>query len=411
MSSTHVRLAVVGGRRGGSFNRVLSMLSHKIRLTAVCELNENMLKSWKEQFPDIKVYNRYEDLLEDGDVDAVFLATPLIIHAKQAVQALGAGKHVLSEVIAAHTLEDCWELVEAVERTGLTYMMAENYCYMRPNMMVWNMVQKGLFGQITHVEGAYLHDCRKLTHYEEGSLTWRGDLQRNYDGMDYPTHSLGPLAQWLGIGKEGGDQFDYMTTFTSTPASMQKYFLEHVGKDHPGSVHKDYWKQGDSAVTLIRTKNGVVITLRLDWVSSRPHNMTHYGLQGTTGAYLSPRCGKEDPLVWMEGLSPGLSEGLPGMELAEWVSLWNYEKKYEHPLWKNWMQIAQNAGHGGGDFFVIDEFADAILHRRPPAIDVYDAVLWSSVFPLSVQSVAQQGKAIAFPEFKKNVQNRMNSFS
>lgn len=402
MSSTIVRLAVVGGRRGGSFNRILSMLSDKIQLTAVCEINEGMLQSWEEQFPDVKTYKRYEDLLEDSDVDAVLLATPLVIHAQQAIQAMRAGKHVLSEVIAAHTLEDCWELVETVQQTGLTYMMAENYCYMRPNMMVWNMVQQGLFGQITHVEGAYLHDCRKLTHYEDGSLTWRGDLQRNYDGMNYPTHSLGPLAQWLGIGREGGDQFDYMTTFTSNTGSMKKYFLEHLGEDHMGVTQEDYWRQGDSAVTLIRTKNGVVITLRLDWVSSRPHNMTHYGLQGTKGAYLSPRHQKEDPLVWIENLSIGRSEGLPGQEKAEWQSLWDYAKSYEHPLWKQWMDTAQGAGHGGGDFFVIDEFVNAILEKRPPSIDVYDAVTWSSVFPLSVQSVVNQGKPVNFPDFRIN---------
>lgn len=398
MADQVIRLAVVGGRRGGNFNRVLSLLSRKVRLTAVCELNEQLLTSWKEQFPDIKTYGRYEDLLADPEVDAVLLATPLMIHARQSIQALRAGKHVLSEVIAAHTLEDCWELVETVEQTGLTYMMAENYCYMRPNMMVSNMVQHGVFGQITHVEAAYLHDCRKLTHFEDGSLTWRGGLQRDYDCMNYPTHSLGPLAQWLGIGKPGGDQFDYMTTFTTNAASMKKYYAEFVGKDHPGAKEEHYWRQGDSAVTLIRTRNGVVITLRLDWVSSRPHNMTHYGLQGTSGAYVAPRHDKEDHLVYIEGRSVRRSEGHDGD--AQWDSLWTYASEYEHPLWKKRMATAQGAGHGGGDFFVIDEFTDAILQQRRPAIDVYDAVTWSCVFPLSGESVAGGGKPVTFPDFR-----------
>lgn len=396
-----IHLAVVGGRRGKHFDRTLAVLADKVRLTAVCELNEQMLASWKESNPDVKTYINYNELLADPEIDAVLLATPLVIHARQAIDALKAGKHVLSEVIAAHTLEDCWQLIETVEQMGLTYMMAENYCYMRPNMMVGEMARKNAFGRITHVEGAYIHDCRSLTNFEDGSLTWRGELQRSYNGMNYPTHSLGPLAQWLDIGREGGDEFDYMTTFTSGSAAMRKYFQEHVDENHPGAVDKHYWKQGDSATTLIRTKNGVVITLRLDWVSARPHNMTHYGLQGTKGAYLSPRHGKEEPLVWIEGRSPGASEGLAGQAKAEWESLWTYADEYEHPLWRQWNDEARKAGHGGGDFFIIDEFAGAILENRRPAIDVYDAVLWSSVFPLSVQSVAEQGKPIYFPDFRK----------
>jgi predicted dehydrogenase len=394
-----VRLAVIGGRRGGSSIKGLHALADKIRLTAVCDINEAMLANWTEKNPELKAYTSYEKLLEDPDIDAVLLATPLFIHARQAIQALNAGKHVLSEVIAAHTLDDCWELVETVERTGLTYMLSENFCYMRPNMMVQNMIQNGVFGQITHVEGAYLHDVRKLTHYADGSLTWRGELHKQYNGMNYPTHSLGPLGKWLNIGREGGDQFDYMTTFTSANAALRKYYKEHVGENHPGAVDESFWKQGDSATTLIRTKKGTVITLRVDWVSGRPHNMSHYGLQGTHGAYLSGRYKEEDPLIWIEGRSPGYPEGLPDRPHAKWESLWNFADEYEHPLWKTWMETAKTTGHGGGDFFTILEFADAVLENRRPAIDVYDAVNWSCVFPLSMQSVAEQGKPISFPDF------------
>lgn len=393
-----VNIAVVGGRRGSSFNHALSVLSDRVALTAVCELREDMLDKWKEQFPGIRTYRDYDLLLEDPDVDAVLLATPLAMHAKQAVRALRAGKHVLSEVIAAHTLEDAWELVEAVEQTGLTYMMAENYCFMRPNMMIQNMVRQGVFGDITFLEGAYVHDCRKLTHYPDGELTWRGELQHSLNGMNYPTHSLGPLAKWIGINET--DAFDYMTTYTSRNGSLPKYFAEQFGESHPGA-QSDYWRQGDSAVTTIRTKNGVVISLRLDWVSGRPHNMTHYGLQGTSGAYLAARHDGEDPLVWIEGRSPGASGDAPGKVHAKWEPLSAYRDEYEHPLWRKWLSEAEKAGHGGGDFFVIDEFVGAIREKRRPAIDVYDAVLWSSVFPLSVESVGANGKAVRFPDFKK----------
>ncbi len=402
-SQKSIRLAVVGGRRGAAFKHALSALSGSITLVAVCELNEVMLNNWKEAYPEVRTFTDYQALLADPDIDAVLLATPLMIHARQAIQALRAGKHVLSEVIAAHTLEDAWELVEAVEQTGLTYMLAENYCYMRPNKMIENMVQNGVFGELTYAEGAYLHDCRKLTHYENGELTWRGKLQLEGNGMNYPTHSLGPIAQWVGLNR--GDELDYMSTYTTRTGSMPKYYRDHFGDTHPGAS-SNYWQQGDSSITTIRTKKGIVISLRVDWVSSRPHNMTQYGLQGTKGAYIAARHEHEDPLIWIEGRSPGFSTDLPGEKKAEWESLWTYKEEYEHPLWRRWMIEAEQAGHGGGDFFVIDEFVRSIQEQRSPAIDVYDAVAWSSIFPLSMQSVAGNGKPVSFPDFTKNRQGR-----
>jgi predicted dehydrogenase len=394
ITSNCVRLAVVGGGRGSTFSKVLGSLSGKAQLVAVCDHDEAALQLWKEGYPEVRAYNNYEQLLDDDQVDAVFLATPLFIHASQAIQALQAGKHVISEVIAITTLEEGWELIEAVEKSGLTYMMAENYCFMRPNMMIQHMVQHGLFGELVHVEGGYIHDIRNLTHYTDGKLTWRGNLLKNYNGNTYPTHSLGPVAKWLDLNRNGEDQFDSLSTFVSTSLAGQKYYKELFGEEHPGAG-SDHWQQGDSAVTMIRTKKGVLITLRYDVQSSRPHNMTHYALQGTKGAYLSSRHDKEQPLIWLDGESPGMSAD----GSAEWESLWKHADEWEHPLWKTWGSVAEQAGHGGGDFFVLHEFISAILEGKKPAIDVYDAVMWSSVFPLSVQSAAEGGKSVKFVDF------------
>ncbi|MFD0714487.1 Gfo/Idh/MocA family protein [Paenibacillus sp. GCM10027626] len=395
ISKKPIRLAVVGGNRGFSVQNALTVLPDLIELTAICDWNEQLLQKWKTQYPEIATYTDYNKLLEAPDVDAVLLATPLTVHAQQAIQALKAGKHVLSEVIAAHTLEDAWELVETVEKTKLTYMLAENYCYMRPNMMIKHMIQQDVFGPITFVEGAYIHDCRSLTHYPDGSLTWRGELNRDYNAMNYPTHSLGPLAQWLGINRT--DELEYMSTYSTRNGSVANHFREHFGDSHPGA-NPEYWKQGDCTVTTIRTKKGIVISLRLDWTSGRPHNMTHYGLQGHRGAYLSARTEDENPLIWLADRSPGSSPD----GSAQWEPLWNYAGQYDHPLWQRWLKEAEEAGHGGGDFFVIDEFARAIHEYRRPAIDVYDAVAWSSVFPLSAQSIAGNGATVQFPNFTKN---------
>lgn len=391
-----VRLAVVGGQRGASFRNILDSLSDRVELTAVCDLNLEVLKRWQEKYPGIITFTSYEQLLESPSVDAVLLATPMLIHATQAVQALKAGKHVLSEVIASHTDEDSWKLVEAVRETGLTYMMAENYGYTRENMMIQNMTRAGVFGEITYAECGYIHDVRPLLHHSDGSLTWRGEYVRDYNGSTYPTHSLGPVAQWLGINKEGGDEFDELVTFNSMSRSSANYFNEHFGAAHP-AAQPQYWSQGDTSTTLIRTKKGVLISLRVDLQSARPHNMVHYGLQGTKGAYMGPRHDGEDPLLWLEKDEEGSGDN----SHPKWKSLWNYKDKWEHSLWRQWSEQAISTGHGGGDFFVIEEFISAILDRRKPAIDVYDAVTWSSVYPLSVQSAASGGKPVKFVNFLK----------
>lgn len=197
-----IRFGIVGGRRGASFINAIAALSDKVMLTSVCDISEEVLSWWNEKLPGIRRYTSFERMLDEDDCDAVLIATPMDLHAAQAVKAMASGRHVLSEVPAAITLDECWELVETVEKTGLTYMLAENYCYMRPNMMILNMVQKGLFGDLTYAEGAYIHDCRQLCFYGDGQLTWRGFIHakdKHMNGNTYPTHSLGPVAQWLGI--------------------------------------------------------------------------------------------------------------------------------------------------------------------------------------------------------------------
>ncbi len=392
-------LAVVGGRRGRAFNASLDRLADKVQLRALCDPSEEVQDAWKEQFPQIAVYGDYNRLLEDPAIDAVYVATPVPLHAPQSLQALRAGKHVLAEVFAATTIDECWELVETVESTGLTYMMAENCCYMRPNLMVLNMVQRGLFGEVVHAEGAYLHDVRNLFVQSDGTLTWRGQMMHQWNRSFYPTHSLGPVAQWLGADRAGDDRFEVMTTLISHSASMHRYFRDQFGDDHPGA-EREYWRQGDSQVSVIRTQKGALVVLRIDVSSPRPVNGAHHVLQGTRGAYLSGRHPKEDPLVWLEGLSPGFSPPKEG-QAAQWEPLWQHADEYEHPLWRAGMQDAASSGHGGADYFVLREFAEAVLERRPPAVDVYDAVTWSCINPLSEVSAAKNGDPVPIPDFRR----------
>ncbi|HID06327.1 MAG TPA: Gfo/Idh/MocA family oxidoreductase [Armatimonadetes bacterium] len=386
-----LRLAIVGGGgRGKSFLIPMDALRDKVTPVAVFDPSEIVLEWWKEHRPDVRRFGRYEDLLEHSNADAVLITSPLIHHAPQAVQALNAGKHVLSEVVAGVTIEQCWELVEAVERTKLVYMLAENYCYMRSNMMVLNMVQQGVFGELTYAEGAYIHDCRALMLNSDGTLTWRGALRRMFKGNIYPTHSIGPVAQWFSINRPDGDRFVRTTTFVTKTAALPLYVKERFGAEHPGAK-PEFWVNGDSVTTIIETEKGALIVLRVDANSARPHNMTHYVLQGTTAAYISARHGDEENLIWIKGRTPGYS----------WESLMNYADEYEHPKWRKLGELAKGTGHGGGDLLVLNDFADAVLQGTPPPIDVYDAVTWSSLVPLSIESVNRGNIPVDVPNFKR----------
>jgi hypothetical protein len=168
----------------------------------------------------------------------------------------------------------------------------------------------------------------------------------------------------------------------------------------------------DSATTLIETEQGRVICLRKDSASPRPHNMALHSLQGTLGAYISGRFDGESPLVWIDGTSPGVSPhnfgyrdkarpaGLDDATGAEWQPLFDLSGKYEHPYWKQLGEEAIKAGHGGGDYFVMYDFARAVAGEIEPPVDVYDAVTWSSIFPISIENVKRNGEPLDIPNFR-----------
>lgn len=403
---------MVGGHRGRAYRRAFEALSTEVTLTAICDRSEAVLAEWERDHPDVRRFGRYEDLLEADACDAVFLATPIQAHFAQSVAALSAGKHVLVEVVAATTVEECWALVEAVSKSAvaahgkatpstarpLTYMMAENYCYSRPNMLVRHLVESGVFGRRTYAEGAYIHDTRNLLFTAAGELTWRGEIARDFNGNTYPTHSLGPVAQWLGCSgvreSEPEDRFTELVCYVTPETSRWRYAAERFGTDHP-AAQPGFFTMGDSSSTLLRTEGGAVVHLRRDAASQRPHNMTHYQLQGERASYLSPRYGGEDPLVWIQGRSPGEQIGS-----EKWQPLWEHADEFEHPRWREQGAVARESGHGGGDYFIVEDFVRAVVDGKRPAIDVYDAVTWSSVFPLSCESVARGGRPVAVPEFR-----------
>ena len=390
-SSAPLRCAVVGANRGQTFIQAAQRQADQIELVALCDTNPDALSAWQNE-DGVRCYTDYQDLLIDDLVDAICIATPVPLHARQAIAALNAGKHVISEVTAAYTIDECWDLVEAVERTGLTYMMAENYCYMRENLLLQNMVEQGVFGEITYASGAYLHDCRELMWNADGDLTWRGNLRGKYYGNTYPTHSLGPVSRWLGINKT--DRYTSTATWATASRSVGPYAARNL-PERPEYSAPEAFPGNDNAVTMLKTEKDILVEIRVYWASPRPHNIARHELQGTKASFTTQEPGGQS-LIWIEGRSAASDKGIAG----EWELASKYYEEFEHPLWRAHLEDAEKAGHGGGDFFVLREFTSAINEGRAPMIDVYDAVTWSCITPLSMQSIDNNNAAIAVPNFK-----------
>jgi predicted dehydrogenase len=285
----------------------------------------------------------------------------------QSIAALRRRKHVLSEVTAAVSLDQCTELVQAVKASEQIYMLAENYCYSKPNVLVRALAREGLFGELYYAEGAYIHDCHAIHYDAQGEPTWRTVWQVGRNGCTYGTHSLGPVLQWI------DDRLVSVTCLGS-------------------GTHTEPRHRMDDTVTMLgKTSRGSLVNVRVDMQSHRPHNMTHYVLQGTHGAYESGRRLGEPNLVWIEGRSPGRES---------WQDLAEYEAEFLPDPWRNLGREATSSGHGGGDFFVARDFALSILKGTPPPIDVYRALDFSVPGLVSETSIANGGVTVPVPDFR-----------
>jgi predicted dehydrogenase len=263
-------------------------------------------------------------------------------------------------------------------------MLLENYCYSQPVMQIGNMARKGVFGELTYAECAYIHDLRAMRFDAAGQLTWRGRSLADISGNLYPTHAAGPVCQWLGVNRS--DRLVSLVALASKAAATHEYAVAKFGKDHAAAGIQ--FRNGDTTNALIRTERGRLIQIRYDGSSPRPSGMGEYALQGTRGAYESA-FGLQK--VYLEGRSP---------EHA-WEPLEKYQREFEHPYWAERGEEARRAGHGGGDFFVISDFLAAIRGGASP-IDVVDAVTWSAIRPLSALSLERGGSAVEFPDFRQS---------
>ncbi|MHC4476668.1 MAG: Gfo/Idh/MocA family protein [Planctomycetota bacterium] len=386
-----VRIGIIGlGQRGPGHMRTMSRIEG-VEIKALCDLRPEKAVKAKERLEnsrhDPDIYAGSEDewkkLCERDDIDLVIVTTPWYMHTFMSVYAMNQGKHVATEVPAAGTIEECWQLVETAERTRKHLMMLENYCYMPFQLLTLNMARQGFFGEVVHGDCAY--NTSKMKNNFNKNLYWNMWWLRQYGsrkGNIYPTHGLGPVCQIMDINR--GDRMKFLVSVESKDfmmaakaeelASTDDFFKPFVGKDYRGNM----------STTIIRTAQGRTIMLQHDATSPSPHNLIH-GVYGTKGAALF------DPPP------PRISTGN-----HRWVSPEEYESikgKHTPNIFKKMGELAKRSGHGGSDLLIDWHLIDCLHNGLPLDQDVYDAAAWSSIVPLSEWSVKNNSNSIKIPDF------------
>ena len=390
----NVRIAIIGlGMRGSGAVRRLSYIEGAT-ITVLCDVvpknvehSQNILREMEK--PEAVVYtgpDDWKEVCKHKDVDLVYVCTHWDLHTPIAVLAMENGKHVAVEVPAALTVEECWQLVNTAEKTQRHCMMLENCNYDFFEMATLNMAQHGLFGEIVHVEGAYIHDLRWLNFDDTTGYwdMWRLKHNERFDGNLYPTHGLGPIAHILNIHR--GDKMDWLVSVSSNQFGMSEYACEHFGKDSDYST-RDY-KKGDMNTTIIKTHRGKTMMIQHDVTSPRPYSRIHM-VSGTKGfAQKWPRMGI--------ALEPNGHYWMPDDEMKELL------EEYKHPIVAEVGERAKEVGgHGGIDFIMDYRLIYCLRNGLPLDQDVYDAAEWSSLVELTRISVANSGMPVQIPDFTR----------
>ncbi len=410
-----LRLGIIGtGLRGQVLLQEL-LRRDDVDVVALCDIEPRMLQralaQWDQTGPDRAEPRRplprhfgedgdehaYRRLLALPGLDGVIIATPWEWHAPMAIDAMQAGVAVGCEVVAGITLQDHWDVLRAQQRSGTPYMLLENCCFRRDVMAVLQMVRAGVFGELVHLQGGYQHDLRAVKFnsgdparpygggVEFGAKAWSEarwrtahSVRRN--GDLYPSHGIGPCAMAVNI--HCGNRFTHINTFASKARGLHDYVQREAPRpDHPST--RVQFQLGDVVTTTLRCENGETILLQHDTSLPRPYSLG-YRVQGTKGLWMDL-----NRSIHIEGRS----------EAHRWEPFERWQAQYEHPMWRRHAQAATTAGHGGMDFFVLHAFVEALKDRAPMPIDIYDAVAWSAITPLSEQSVAQGFQTLPFPDF------------
>jgi len=412
-----IRLGFIGVGMRGQNHLDLALKRADTDVVAICDIQQVMIDSSLKMIseagkpkPQVIMDGPYgyKKLLENKDIDAVIIATPWEWHTEMCIDSMNARKYVGCEVITGQTIEECWQLVHTSERTGMPLMMLENVCYRRDVMAVLNMVRKNVFGEIVHLQGGYQHDLREVKFndgkgpYGNGvefgekgfsEAQWRTKHAIYRNGDLYPTHGIGPTAMMIDINR--GNRFTQLVSYSTKARGLHEYIVTKGGASHPNA--KVNFKLGDVVSTLISTVNNETILLQHDTDLPRPYSLG-FRVQGTKGIWMDL-----NKSIYIEGQSK---------KPHEWEDAKEWLDKYDHPLWKKYGNDASGAGHGGMDWFVLNAFIESVKRKTNTPQDVYDAVTWSAITPLSESSIQLGGESVEFPDFTQGRwMNRKNDFA
>ena len=400
-----VRIGIIGlGNRGNTLLEMLKYLveNNHAEIIAFSDITEHKLTiaadklaAWQKK--KVSLYHKSEtewkQLAKRDDIDLVIIATPWNLHASMAIYCMKNGKHVGSEVPISSTIEDCWKIIQTAEHTQRHCIMMENCNYNEEELWVLNMIQEGVFGDITHAEGAYLHDLRALllhdTYYEG---QWRLHEHANRNGNFYTTHGLGPIAFYLNIGR--GDRFKHLTSMSSRELNLS---LAAKQAKHP----IENYRCGDMNNTLIKTDKGKSILLQFDVHTGRPYSRINkiVGTKAVHDGYPSRLyIDGEEPKYW-------------GHNWLNEEAYNQYKTKYQHSIIKKLKTVSAGfkQGHGGMDFIMIYRLIRCLNLGLPLDINVYDSIMWSAITPLSELSVAANSQSIIVPDFTGGTWKERNS--
>lgn len=397
-----IRVGAIGlGQRGPCMSLLCADIEG-VKVTALCDIYEDRIEKTKEMlseknFPTpLLCSTNYHDIINSDDVDVIMIFAAWEVHIPIAIEAMEKGKPVAVEVAGAYSIDQCWELVKTYERTKTPIMMLENCCYGQREMMILNMLKHNFFGEVVHYDGAYCHDLR----YEiAGGIKNRHYRYRNYQNRNcenYPTHELGPIAQFLDINR--GNRFVSLTSMASKSVGLSDYIKKKLSDDN--ELMNTTFKQGDIVTTLIKCARGETVRLTLDTTLPR-YNTRGLCVHGTD-AFLDAvtetiiRDGDfdmEDEQEWLEKNK--------GNEKK-------YLEEYQHPLWKKYIDDGIREGHGGMDWLVLNAFFDSLKQNKPMPIDVYDMATWMAITPLTEISIQNGGAPVDIPDFTNGEWLRIN---
>ena len=387
-----VTLGLIGlGARGIGLLKTVFLHHEDVEFDVVCDGYEDRCQEAAELIekagrPRPLTTQDYKEILGMKTVDAVILCTSWENHLNLAIEFMEAGKYVGCEVGGAYTVQECWKIVEAYERTRVPVMLLENCVYGRDEMMVYHMSEMGVLGTIVHCEGGYKHDLRDEVAFGRENRHYRLDNYIHRNTENYPTHELGPIAKVLHINR--GNRMLTLTAMASRAAGMKEYIKNNKADDEV--LMNTEFRQGDVVNTIITCANGETILLTLDTTLPRYYSRG-FTVQGTKGMYF-----EDNQSLFIDGEEHAKDH-------FEWKKHWGnveeYREKYEHPVWKKYMAEGIKEGHGGMDWLVFCDFVESVQNQSEVPIDVYDLAAWMSISALAEQSIALGGQPVAIPDF------------